>query len=1013
MNVRFFAGSKAQYLNIEKHNPIALYFCADTRELFWGDKLLSDGIRVVSTKDDLPSLTAAADGIIYYVVESRNGYVLSQDRTSWVQVIYAPATSVSTVPESEVDNTAVSVAAIREIENTIYEKIASIENLNKIETISFAGVALDRVNGVFSIERDAARKALGISFTEGQSERDIEIVATKEYVDTQIASIPEVDLSNYAKKADLIGFATEESVKKAIAEAELNDKDVDLSAYYTKSEVEALIPDTSNFATKAEIPSVEGFATEEFVTEAINNIEIPEADLSGLATKKDVENLASIQYVDEKVSTIDVPTKISELENDSGYLTEHQSLAEYAKSAIVVKHKYEVLPVDGLLVSYRENEVRLNTQRVVPEHQEVGAGGNSNMYYVTFRAYAPEGATGVIESDGSQTDKEPTALSKDTYGRSYATIWSAIANYNGNVWTKWGDSSTVNKYLGFYYTFKWYKEDELIGTDKVRVILTNDACHDDLVPDAIARRIDEKVAAVEVPSIDGFATKTELEEAIANIEHPTIDFTGYATEAYVDGKVAEIVIPDTSKFITEIPDEYVTETELTSKGFITEHQDISHLATRAEIPDVSNFITEEEVDAKGFLTEHQSLEGYAKTEDIPDVSKFITSIPEEYITESELAEELAKIEHPTVSLDGYATEAWVNGQGFIKEIPDTYAKKEELFSGSYTDLTDKPEIPSVEGLATTEYVDNAIAGIEIPEPEKVDLTGYAKLTDIPDVSRFITEIPAEFVTENELAAKGYLTEHQDISGKADKDHVHSYNELTDRPEIPSVAGLATEQFVQDEIAKIDIPEVDTSNLVSTAAFNEALAAKADSKPFTTSKLVGKAVGGFSIGDDVINMTVAEILAKLLGLSDGTVNPDEPESLLDYLINNRIPMYSQNAQGVLVTNPFELTTWDKDAANVQMNGVSTFYTITDDTGAITEAGYQTATTYNEEAWLTIALPDKIESFKVMMYDSMRTGWYEVKFEFEKATEQTIDGYIIWTVPEKYEIMSGSTYRFVIT
>ena len=29
--------------------------------------------------------------------------------------------------------------------------------------------------------------------------------------------------------------------------------------------------------------------------------------------------------------------------------------------------------------------------------------------------------------------------------------------------------------------------------DKVRVILTNDNCHTDLVPDVIARRIDEKI----------------------------------------------------------------------------------------------------------------------------------------------------------------------------------------------------------------------------------------------------------------------------------------------------------------------------------------------------------------------------------------------------------------------------------------------------------------------------------------------------------------------------------------
>ena len=96
----------------------------------------------------------------------------------------------------------------------------------------------------------------------------------------------------------------------------------------------------------------------------------------------------------------------------------------------------------------------------------------------------------------------------------------------------------------------------------------------------------------------------------------------------------------------------------------------------------------------------------------------------------------------------------------------------------------------------------------------------------------------------------------------------------------------------------------------------------------------------------------------------------------------------------------------------MNGVSTFYQIVNDEGPVIESGYQEATTYNEEAWLTIALPDFIESFTVKQYDGLRNGWYEVNFVFEKAAEQTMDGYIIWTVPEKYEVMSGSTYRFVI-
>ena len=57
-------------------------------------------------------------------------------------------------------------------------------------------------------------------------------------------------------------------------------------------------------------------------------------DLSNKPAIPSVEGLASETYVNEKVASIvipEVPTKVSELENDKGYLTEHQSLAEYAK----------------------------------------------------------------------------------------------------------------------------------------------------------------------------------------------------------------------------------------------------------------------------------------------------------------------------------------------------------------------------------------------------------------------------------------------------------------------------------------------------------------------------------------------------------------------------------------------------------------------------------------------------------------------------------------------------------
>lgn len=63
----------------------------------------------------------------------------------------------------------------------------------------------------------------------------------------------------------------------------------------------------------------------------------------------------------------------------------------------------------------------------------------------------------------------------------------------------------------------------------------------------------------------------------------SIDLTGFATKDDLNG------------FITEIPSEYVTESELSAKGYLTEHQNLSDYAKKSEIPDVSAFQTAEQV----------------------------------------------------------------------------------------------------------------------------------------------------------------------------------------------------------------------------------------------------------------------------------------------------------------------------------------------------------------------------------------------------------------------------------
>ena len=155
--------------------------------------------------------------------------------------------------------------------------------------------------------------------------------------------------------------------------------------------------------------------------------------------------------------------------------------------------------------------------------------------------------------------------------------------------------------------------------------------------------------------LSSYATKEELTQAINSIDLsayakktdiPSLD--GYALKTEIPNKVSQL--ENDNNYLTSIPKEYVTETELNAKGYLTEHQDLSSYALKTEIP---------------------SLDGYATTEYVDNA---IANVPS----------------GGTVDLSNYYTKAETNAL-----------------------------IPSTDGLATTEYVDNAISNIPA-----TDLSNY-------------------------------------------------------------------------------------------------------------------------------------------------------------------------------------------------------------------------------------------------------------------------------------------------
>lgn len=117
------------------------------------------------------------------------------------------------------------------------------------------------------------------------------------------------------------------------------------------------------------------------------------------------------------------------------------------------------------------------------------------------------------------------------------------------------------------------------------------------------------------------------------------------------------------------------------------------------------------------------------------------------------------------------------------------------------------EHQSLTGLATETYVNDKVAGIVNSAPETLD-TLKELATALGNDANFATTVSTQIGKKVDKADGMSLT-HNDLTNelKANYDAAytysqakHSYNDLTDKPTIPSIDGLATEEYVQNAIA---------------------------------------------------------------------------------------------------------------------------------------------------------------------------------------------------------------------
>ena len=241
----------------------------------------------------------------------------------------------------------------------------------------------------------------------------------------------------------------------------------------------------------------------------------------------------------------------------------------------------------------------------------------------------------------------------------------------------------------------------------------------------------------------------------------------------------------------------------------------------------SGMATEQWVEDQHYLTEHQSLSGYATEEWVED---------KHYITGVDLSDYALKSEIPTVptnvsafvndvpyltehqSLSGYATEEFVSGYTYDKQTIDEKVAQGGTFDPSqYYDKTstnalldeklDVSAFTAYSGTVASELSEKASQSTVDTLNENIQ-TVSAQVQTI--VSGEVTSAEVQTMIEESISGKTnesdftahtantdiHVTTAQTASWDAKSNFSGSYNDLTDKPTIPTIWSGTEEQWSQ-------------------------------------------------------------------------------------------------------------------------------------------------------------------------------------------------------------------------
>ena len=216
--------------------------------------------------------------------------------------------------------------------------------------------------------------------------------------------------------------------------------------------------------------------------------------------------------------------------------------------------------------------------------------------------------------------------------------------------------------------------------------------------------------------------------------------------------------------------------------------------------DTSVFVTEDKLNSKGYLTQHQDLTPYALKSEIPQpyndtpLKERVTALESKAIEggaydDSDLKNRVTTLENkPNVDLSNYVTSEQLENKHYLTQHQplDNLVTKEELNSKGY--LTEHQNI--------SHLVTN----------DELNSKGY--LTEEVLNSK-------NYLTEDVLNTKNYLTQHQDLSSLVTKQELENKQYLTQHQPLTHLATTSDLEALRN----IAVSKSELNNKVDTTEFN--------------------------------------------------------------------------------------------------------------------------------------------------------------------------------------------------